>query len=110
MTYRLQLAYCLASFQNKSAVISSFPTVFSTLFEKFPPFSSNLKLLPANSFNLEESKIFRLDKIVDSFKFKAFADDKLTLAQTECDYQHFLLFPQCFQNPSLAWSLNIRIM
>ena len=39
-----------------------FPTMFSTLSEKFLPFSSNLKLSSANSFNLEESKICRLGK------------------------------------------------
>ena len=39
-----------------------FPTVFSTLLENFLPFSSNLKLSSANSFNLEESKICRLEK------------------------------------------------
>ena len=33
---------------------SPFPTVFSTLFENFLPFLSDLKLLPANSFSLEE--------------------------------------------------------
>ena len=33
-----------------------FPTVFSTLLENFQPFSSNSKLLSANSFSLEEPK------------------------------------------------------
>ena len=36
--------------------------VFSTGFENFATFSSNLKLSSANSFSLEESKIFRLGK------------------------------------------------
>ena len=35
----------------------SLPTMFSCLLENFPLFSSNLKLLSANSFTLEESKI-----------------------------------------------------
>ena len=39
-----------------------FPTVFSTLLEDFLPFSSNLKLLSANSFSLGESEICRLGK------------------------------------------------
>ena len=34
--------------------------VFSTRFDNFLPFSSNLKLSSANSFGLEESKICRL--------------------------------------------------
>ena len=42
--------------------ISPFPTLFSTRLENFLPLSSNLKLLSANSFNLEESKIYRLGK------------------------------------------------
>ena len=39
---------------------SPFPTVFSTGMNNFLPFSSNLKLLSAKSFNSEESKISRL--------------------------------------------------
>ena len=42
--------------------ISPFPTMFSILLENFPPFSSTSKLLSANSFNLEESKICCLGK------------------------------------------------
>ena len=42
--------------------ISPFPKVLSILLEKFLPFSSNLKLLSANSFSLEESKICHLGK------------------------------------------------
>ena len=42
--------------------ISPFPTVFSTHLANFPPFSSNLKLLSANSFSLDKSKICRLEK------------------------------------------------
>ena len=38
----------------------SFSTVFSTRLDNFQPFSSNLKLLSANSLSLEESKICRL--------------------------------------------------
>ena len=41
---------------------SPFPTVFSTLFKAFQPFSSDLKLSSANCFRLEESKICRLGK------------------------------------------------
>ena len=42
--------------------ISPFPTVFSTQSENFLPFLSSLKLSPANSLSLEESKIFSLGK------------------------------------------------
>ena len=48
--------------KEKSLAISPFPTVFSTLFENFQPFSFNLKLFSANSFSLEESKICCLEK------------------------------------------------
>ena len=37
-----------------------FPTVFSTNLKNFQQFSSNLKLLSATSFSLEESKICRM--------------------------------------------------
>ena len=40
--------------------ISPFPSVFSTHLDNFLAFSSNLKLLSANTFSLKESKIPRL--------------------------------------------------
>ena len=56
------------------------------------------------------------DKILDATKLKAFADDKINLVQLmisvfdrvenivgkgeNAGYQHFLLFPQCFQKTS----------
>ena len=65
------------------------------------------------------------DKILDWSKFKAFADDKINLAEKlklvlewmensvgkgeNAGYQHFLLFPQCFQKPSLSGSLKVGI-
>ena len=45
-----------------SWAISPFPTVFSKPFWEFLPFSRNLKLLSANSFRLEESKICCFEK------------------------------------------------
>ena len=44
------------------SAISPFPTVFSTCFGNFLPFSSKLKLSSANSFTLEKSKICCLGK------------------------------------------------
>ena len=57
---------------------------------------------------------FPNDKILDQSKFKALADDKIIVTQKmnfvlgrvenlvgkgeNADYQHFLLFPQCFSN------------
>ena len=47
------------SFKNTvgKGAMSPFPTVFSTFFENFLPFSSNLKLSSVQSFSVEESKI-----------------------------------------------------
>ena len=65
-------------------------------------------------------------KILDESKFKAFADDKLLLTQKlkfvlgrvenisgkeeNADYQHFLLFPQCFRQLSFPEVLKVGIM
>ena len=54
------------SFENTAVkgeiAISPFPTVFSTCLESFLPFTKNLKLSSAYSFNLEASKICSLGK------------------------------------------------
>ena len=66
------------------------------------------------------------NKILDSSKLKAFADDKLNATEKlkfvlgrvenivgkgeNAGYQHFLLFPQCFQKPSLSGSLKVGIV
>ena len=73
------------------------------------------------------------DKILDWFKLKAVADDKINLAEKlkpvlgqvqnvgkgenagagkgqNAGYQHFLLFPQCFQKPSLSGHLKVVIV
>ena len=52
--------HCRERKNCSSRAISPFPTVFSTLFENFLPFSASLKLSSANSFSLKESKICRL--------------------------------------------------
>ena len=44
---------------KQSKAISPFPTVFSTPLENFLPFSSNSELLSANSFSLEETRIYK---------------------------------------------------
>ena len=66
------------------------------------------------------------DKILDLFKLKAFVDDtsnvyqklKFALGRVEnnvgkgenAGYQHFLLFPQCFQKFSSLGSLKVGIL
>ena len=64
--------------------------------------------------------------MLDLSKFKAFADDKINvnnkfkfdLGQVEnivgkgenAGYQHFLLFPQCFQKASFPGQLKVGIL
>ena len=66
------------------------------------------------------------DTILDLSKSKVFADDnsnvyqklKLALGRVEnivgkgenAGYQHFLLFPQCFQNPSSSGLFKVGIV
>ena len=66
------------------------------------------------------------DRILDLTKFKAFADDKIIQTQKlkfmleragnivgkgeNAGYQHFLLFPQCFQKLSLPEVLKVGIV
>ena len=72
------------------------------------------------------SSLYQTKKILDQSKFKAFADDKLKVIQiatsvldkTEnnvgkeenAGYQHFLLFPQCFQRLLSSGWLKIGIV
>ena len=59
-----QFFMCLQdkSFENTVGKGENARIVFSTCSKNFLPFSSNLKLLSTNSFNLEESKVCRLVK------------------------------------------------
>ena len=66
------------------------------------------------------------DRFLPWSKLKAFADDKLNLAEKlefllirvenivgkgeNAGYQHFLLFPQCFQQASISGSLKVEIV
>ena len=63
------------------------------------------------------------DKFLDWFKLKAFAEDKISVAKNlkfvlgrvenivgkgeNACYQHFLLFPQCFQKVSFSGSSKV---
>ena len=75
---------------------------------------------------LQVFKTLLNDKILDWSKLKAFADDKIyvtikfksVLGRVEnivgkgenAGYQHFLLFPQCFQNAFHIGSLKVGIL
>ena len=66
------------------------------------------------------------NKILDRFKLKAFADNKINATEIwkfvlgraenivgkgeNAGYQHFLLFPQCFQKASHTGSLKVGIV
>ena len=66
------------------------------------------------------------DKFLDWSKLKVFADDKINVNQKQkflfgwveniagkgenAGYQHFLLFPQCFQKASFSGSLKVVIV
>ena len=97
-------------------------------------------VLSINQFNLYQAKILYVanlsqevivnslpnDKILDWSKLKALADDNINLAEKlkfvlerveniagkgeNAGYQHFLLFPQCFQKASLSGSLKVGIV
>ena len=70
--------------------------MFSTHLDNFLPFPSNLKLLSANSFSLEESKICRLvmdikDPELDSGLLGVmYQGDALTLSLLMTTYQAFV--------------------
>ena len=68
---------------------------------------------------------FPNDKILDWSELKAFADDKINVTQKltfslgwvenivgkeeSAGYQHFLLFPQCFQKATFSGSLKVIV-
>ena len=71
-------------------------------------------------------KRFTKQQILDWTKFKVFADNKYNVAKImisvldrvensvrkgeNAGYQHFLLFPQCFQKPSFSRLLKVGIV
>ena len=66
------------------------------------------------------------DKVLDWFKLKAFADDRTRVAENlkfafervenivgkgeNAGYQHFILFPQCFEKATYTRSLKVGIV
>ena len=87
-----------------------------------------LQLFPKQALVLKKNLFNSLpnDKILDQSELKAFADDKINVnknlkfvfGQVEnivgkgenAGYQHFLLFPQCFQKASFSGSLKVGIV
>ena len=51
------------------------------------------------------------DKVLDWSKLKVFTDDKINVTEKlKSGYQHFLLFPQCFQKASYTGSFKVNIV
>ena len=66
------------------------------------------------------------DKILELSKLKAFAVEKVNVTWKQKfilglveiivgkgengGYQHFLIFPQCFQKPAFSWSLKVGVV
>ena len=79
----------------------------------FSPFPTIFNPLPNNNFlGWTKSKPFVDDKLnVDNIKISVFARAENIVGKGEsAGYKHFLLFPQCFQKPSLSGSLKDRIV
>ena len=93
-------------------------------------YSKSLKWTNLEAFAVEkfDTSITSLpnEKILDWSKLKAFADDKINVNEKfkiglgrvenivgngeNASYQHFLLFLQCFQKPSVSGSLKVGIV
>ena len=102
--------------------------MLTLVFSHFDIYCSRYQRQPVKKNALGDSCLNSLpnDKIFDWFKLKAFADDKINvngkfkfgLGRVEnivrkgenAGYQHFLLFPQCFQKPSVSGSLKVGIV
>ena len=86
----------------------------------------------ANVFSLDKANIllsvncWPYNKFLDWSKLKAFAESKVNVAEKlkfvlgrvenivgkgeNAGYQHFLLWPRCFQKSSILWSLKVGII
>ena len=105
--------------------------MFSNFIEPYLTTCAISYLLYEKAFSLDQSKIlltvnpFPEDKISDWSKLKAFADklnvtqnvkvvfhriDNIVGKEEIAGYQHFLLFPQCFQKPFSSNALKIIIV
>ena len=78
------------------------------------------------SFTMTRLNSLPSDKILDQFKLKAFADDKINVTQKlkfafgkvenivgkgeNAGYQHFLHFRQCFQKATFSGSFKVGIV
>ena len=78
-----------------------YTTVYTTLSENFLLFSSNSKLLSANSFSLEESKICRLRKGLALFSFSF---------STEFFFLHILVSVKNLLGMVTSIDLNTRVL
>ena len=85
-----------------------------------------LKAIADDRINVTEKLKFalgRAEKFLDRFKLNAFADDRINVIEKlkfalgrvqnmvgkNAGYQHFFLFPQCFQQPPFSGLLKVGI-
>ena len=101
--YFLHFPNCFLVYLREISLFHLFPAVFSSLSENFLPFSSNSKLLFANTFSMGLLKICHLGKgKVFTTQFRHLRTlRKKSLANIEgkgenAGNQHFLHFPHCF--------------
>ena len=75
-----------------------------------------LSILSKLSLRLISCNSLTNNKILDWSKLEAFADDKINVTKQmkfgmdrveNTDYQHFLLFPQCFQKATFLGLLKV---
>ena len=87
--------------------------MFSTLPETNLKFSLSFILSSATAFNLDKPKIFSFGKglNIDEMMISVFDRVENTEGKGEnADYQHFLLFPQCFPKTSSFGLLKVGIV
>ena len=109
-----------------------FPQYFLAISITNFKFSAKVNLSSANAFNLDWSKNLLCvnpspeDNMLGLPKLKAFADDKINVTENikvvfhrigniagneeNAGYQHFLLFPQCFQKTFSSSASKVVIM
>ena len=112
----------------KFNVISAFWFLFINKLHECISLHNTITVIGASLFQKSAHSLNPLpdDKIIDWSKLKAFADDSIKLAKMmifvldrienivgkgeNTGYQHFLLFPQCFQKAFFSGSLNVGIV
>ena len=140
LSKRMFIILSLLIFSSASALnldyskILLFGTELRFIFPGYGPYGLVINVILINQWKFccfEIEKLLRINslpnnKIKDLSKLKAFADYKINVTQIfnfvlgrienimgkgeNAGYQHFLLFPWCFQKLSFSWSLKVGIV